>query len=43
MGADKNSSRMRWRLQQDKHNFQHVSDSLPKLAKPTQLLECYWT
>jgi hypothetical protein len=21
----------------------HVSDSLPKLAKPTQPLECYWT
>jgi hypothetical protein len=25
MGADKNSSRRRWRLQQDEHNFQHTS------------------
>jgi hypothetical protein len=25
MGADKNSSRRRWRLQQDKHGFQHTS------------------
>jgi hypothetical protein len=25
MGADKNSSRRRWRLQQDKHDFQHTS------------------
>jgi hypothetical protein len=36
MGADKNSSWRRWKLQQDEHGFQtHVSDSLPKLAKPT--------
>jgi hypothetical protein len=25
MGADKNSSRRRWRLQQDEHGFQHTS------------------
>jgi hypothetical protein len=25
MGADKNSSRWRWRLQQDEHSFQHTS------------------
>jgi hypothetical protein len=25
MGADKNSSRMRWGLQQDEHVFQHMS------------------
>jgi hypothetical protein len=25
MGADKNSSRWRWRLQQDQHSFQHTS------------------
>jgi hypothetical protein len=25
MGADKNSSRRRWRLQQDEHDFQHTS------------------
>jgi hypothetical protein len=25
MGADKNSSRRRWRLQQDKHGFKHTS------------------
>jgi hypothetical protein len=25
MGADKNSSRRTWRLQQDEHNFQHTS------------------
>jgi hypothetical protein len=25
MGADKNSSRRRWRLQQDEHSFQHTS------------------
>jgi hypothetical protein len=25
MGVDKNSSRRRWRLQQDEHNFQHTS------------------
>jgi hypothetical protein len=25
MGADKNSSRMRWRLQQDERGFQHTS------------------
>jgi hypothetical protein len=27
MRADKNSSRRRWRLQQDEHNFQHTSPS----------------
>jgi hypothetical protein len=25
MGADKNSSRRRWKLQQDEHGFQHTS------------------
>jgi hypothetical protein len=25
MGADKNSSRRRWRLLQDEHDFQHTS------------------
>jgi hypothetical protein len=28
MGADKNSSRMRWKLQQDEHGFQHTSPTL---------------
>jgi hypothetical protein len=44
MGADKNSSRKRLKLQQDECGFQtHVSDSLPKLVKPTLPLECHWT
>jgi hypothetical protein len=34
MGADKNSSRRRRRLQQDEHGFQHTSPTqLPKLVK----------
>jgi hypothetical protein len=44
MGADKNSSRRRWLLQQDKHDNQNTSPTqLPMLAKTTQQLECYWS
>jgi hypothetical protein len=35
MGADKNSSRVRWRLQQDEHGFQHTSlTHYPKWLSP---------
>jgi hypothetical protein len=35
MGADKNSSRRRWRLQQDEHNFQHTSPThYPSWPRP---------
>jgi hypothetical protein len=35
MGADKNSSRRRWRLQQDEHGFQHTSPThYPSLSSP---------
>jgi hypothetical protein len=39
MGADKNSSRMRWKLQQDEHGFQHTSAThYPSLLSPRS----YW-
>jgi hypothetical protein len=35
MGADKNSSQRRWRLQQDEHNFQHTSPTYyPSWPRP---------
>jgi hypothetical protein len=35
MGADKNSSRRRWKLQQDEHDFQHTSPThYPKWSSP---------
>jgi hypothetical protein len=35
MGADKNSSRRRWRLQQDEHGFQHTSPTYkPSWSSP---------
>jgi hypothetical protein len=34
MGVDKNSSRRRWRLQQDEHNFQHTSLNLGTNSQP---------
>jgi hypothetical protein len=35
MGADKNSSRRRWRLQQDEHGFQHTSPTYyPSWPRP---------
>jgi hypothetical protein len=35
MGADKNSFRRRWRLQQDEHGFQHTSPThYPSWSSP---------
>jgi hypothetical protein len=35
MGADKNSSRRRWKLQQDEHGFQHTSPTdYPSATRP---------
>jgi hypothetical protein len=40
MGADKNSSRMRWKLLQDEHNFQHTSPThYPSWPSPRS----YWS
>jgi hypothetical protein len=33
MGADKNSSRRRWRLQQDEHGFQHTSPTTTQVGQ----------